>query len=484
MAGNARAAQMQRVEVVEAVDDAPVRAARTGGLPARSPVAGPEPGRPDHGRAWRWWAAAVAVAALVVAGLAALDALRERTAAARRAEVPGLLRPVPDAVHEVWRGPGLPNRSSVVASGDLLIVGAPDAAGYRVTALDARTGAHRWRQLVAAGSPGFEGGRFACPAPAGGDVGAILVCLLTPPTPVYASGEVVADHATVVVFDASTGERLGRHDVPGVAMGIGRVGDDVVFGAIGTDGAVVVRRLEPVSWHERWSYEQAGRLESDLQLSRASVEVSGSVVVVDGAELTVLDVDDARPLMTASRALALAVVPYRDAFATWTPALAGRLYDAAGEPTIVLPGTPARLVVDDGTLDDVVVVGTGAQVHAIDARDGATRWAAQGTLAPRGVVGARVLVGDAAGYGVMAGADGRMLWESPGGFRYRFAPLTDGAVVLGQGLDRDGRPTLEARDVRDGARYWSTPLPEDVRDLRSVGGWLVARTSSEVVVLG
>ena len=62
--------------------------------------------------------------------------------------------------------------------------------------------------------------------------------------------------------------------------------------------------------------------------------------------------------------------------------------------------------------------------------------------------------------------------------------MSDGALVLGPGLSPDGGPELWGRGLDDGVRYWSVPLPQGVRRVDAVGGHLVVRTESTLIVYG
>jgi outer membrane protein assembly factor BamB len=87
-------------------------------------------------------------------------------------------------------------------------------------------------------------------------------------------------------------------------------------------------------------------------------------------------------------------------------------------------------------------------------------------------------------YGVLDATDGDALWEVDAGATVDWAPVSDGTLVLGPGTSPEGAPELWGRGLRDGVRYWSVALPEGVRRVDSVGGHLVVRTDTDVVVYG
>ncbi|MBT0994758.1 PQQ-binding-like beta-propeller repeat protein [Cellulomonas sp. DKR-3] len=486
MAGSGRAAQMQLVEVEET---SPARAAAppSGSRPEPGPSS-PEGDPPPRGRlrTGRWVLLGGALAAAVVASLVVVDARARDADRDHALATPGLLLPVDGPLRARWSAPAASGAGTVQVAGGTVAVVTTDGAGRAVTGYAAGTGEPRWRVEVEGGTSGFEDGGLTCPSTRYDDD--LVLCTAATPDPLYVDeGDEVTPQTRVLAIDAATGREEGGWSQPGVLIGVQRVDDDLVLASTDEDGHTLVQRRAGRTGDVLWTYRSRGVIVSEFAQARSTMDASERTAVVRGVDVVAVRLRDGLVTPVGSRALAVAAAPFRDAFATWTPARGGTLHDEDGAATVELPTIPAPLAVDDGSSGELAVVSTGVDVRGIDVGSGAEVWRAVTTMRVRGVVAQTVLLGDGPRYAALDATDGRTLWWQERRSALPWTPLTDGSVVLAPGEDGaggDAPGTLVARDLRDGGALWQTELPAGVRSLETVGGLVVGRTADGVVVLG
>ncbi|UJP39395.1 outer membrane protein assembly factor BamB family protein [Cellulomonas palmilytica] len=495
MASGRRAAQLQLVEVDEETAPAvpvgdPARvdpgAQRDEADPEEEPARAADdagPVRPGILRrhAVLWGVAGLVVVALV-AVLAGVDAARRDRAYEQAVTVPGLLTPVDGPVHVRWRAPAKPGDGTVLVADDTVVVVTQDSAGRHVTGYEAGTGAQRWTARVTPAQAGAQDVPVQCPSWRDGRVNSLVVCMTGLIEPVYVAGEQVTAGLRIVAFDAATGQDRGSWTRVGTLTGFGRVGDDVVVAVTEPDGRTAVERRDARTGEVRWSYVSRERFSSALAIERSAMELTDQVAVVRGAQIAVLRLDDGTLLRDDARGKALALTPFREGYAAWTPAGAGRLYDRDGGEGPPLPAVPSRLDVDDDSALDVIVVSTGLAVRGLEAETGDELWSLGLRATPRAVVDETLLTSDGGRYAAYDVRTGTPLWSDPSDAP-DWPPLTDGSLVLTASRD-DGVTTLMARGLRDGAQRWQVELPRQVTQLAAVGGLLVGRTADGIVLLG
>ncbi|WP_156387932.1 PQQ-binding-like beta-propeller repeat protein [Cellulomonas sp. Root137] len=482
MADRRLAARMQLVEVEDAPTATSVSSAPDNHVPA---VPEPESRGTTARMLRRWWPVAV----LVVVGLVAsalVASARDRAFVARIAAVPGLVRPLDSAPVPLWETAGSPLPGTVLAADGALVVLAAGTDEWTVTAHDPASGAERWTTAVAPASrAGFESSAATCPA-LREDVGSLILCLVLQPRVLYSDDASIQEppRIAVVPLSARDGERVGAWDLRGAIVGIDRVEDDLVVGTLDADSHLVVERRDGRTGDVVWSMVTPDVMEQQATVIAASMRVLPPVVVLEGGSTIVLDVDDGRTILTRARYSGLQVAALGERFATWAPVGGGRVHDVDGSPLYPLEGLPASLSADDGSQSGTLLVDEGPEVSALDITTGAELWRTRSVLDPRVLVSDRLVVSGASTYGVLDVRDGAVLWEVDTGALLPWNPLSDGTLVIGPGESPDGGQELWGRGLDDGVRYWSVPLPQDVRRVDAVGGHLVVRTENTLVVYG
>lgn len=482
MADRRLAARMQLVEV----EDAPT-ATSLSRAPDNPIAATPTPGARGTTAevVRRWWPVAVLVVlGLVVSGLVA--AARDRAFVARIAAVPGLVRPLDSAPVPLWETAGSILPGTVLAADGALVVLAAGADEWTVTSHDPESGAERWTTAVAPASrSGFESAAAMCPA-LREDAGSLILCLVLQPRVLYSDDASIQEppRISVVPLSARDGQRLGAWDLRGTIVGIDRVEDDLVVGTLDAESHLVVQRRDGRTGDVVWSMVTPNVMEQAATVISASMRVLPPVVVLEGGSTIVLDVDDGHTIMTSARYSGLQVAALGDRFATWAPVGGGRVHDVGGSPLYPLEGLPATLSADDGSQAGTLIVDEGPEVAALDVTTGEEQWRTRSVLDPRVLVSDRLVVSGASTYGVLDATDGTVLWDVDTEALLPWNPLSDGTLVLGPGESPDGGPELWGRGLDDGVRYWSVPLPPDVRRVDAVGGHLVVRTENTLTVYG
>jgi len=445
-------------------------------------------------RGWRWWPWVVGALVVAVGAGALATAATERAARERAdtfARFPGVVRPLEAAPAVRWRAPA-DGPTPVIAAGGALVTVSGSQGMWTVRSLDAATGDERWQvPVVEQSGSGFESVVVRC---SGGDEApAVLLCVWTAPNVVYGgAGEstpyVPPTH--VLALDPVDGTQRGAWELPGTPLGVVRHGDDLVVASALSDRRVLVERHDGTDGTVRWSWTSPGVLVDTGGLRAAPVLVGGGdVVALVAVSTAVLDARRGRVLEEGppGRQILLRALP-DGGYATWASALGGHLRDPGWEVRATVPALPSSVVGDRSV--DTLLLDAGNRVLAVSPADGATAWMLPTSMTPVAVAdGVVVLAGDAS-VGAVDGTDGRLLWQQDLRDELLSAPLTDGLQVLvaepdgTAGADGAGGHVLVARGLRDGVETWRVALPADVRSVVAVGGHVVARTATEVVVLG
>ncbi|GEL99617.1 outer membrane protein assembly factor BamB family protein [Cellulomonas terrae] len=485
MADRRPAARMQLVEV----EDAPTAADRS--RPADNPpplddvsvVVEPPPTGARVLRRW-WPVAAVVVLGVVAAGV--VVSARDRAFVARIAGVPGLVRPLGAAPGPLWETRGSTLPGTVLAADGALVVLAEGEQAWTVASHDPLDGALRWSiDLAPVSRSGFEATAAVCP-PLRGDAGDLVVCLVRHPPVLYSDDASIQEppRVSVVPLSAQDGERLGEWDVRGSLVAFDRIADDLVVGTLDAEGRMIVQRRDARTGDVVWSVVTPVVMNDPAISVAATMRVLPGLIVLDGGATIVLDVDDGSTLLTGPRFGGLQVAALGDGFATWAPVGGGKVHDAGGTALFDVQGLPAQLSADDGSASGEIIVDEGSQVSAVDSTTGEPLWRTASQLDPRLLVAQRMVVSGADRYGVLDVTDGSLLWDVDTGGVLTWDPVSDGTLVLGPGTSPDGRPQLWGLGLEDGVRYWSVPLPEGVRSVDAVGGYLVVRTENDLIVYG
>ena len=427
----ARREEMAQVELVD--DDGLSAGAAAGDGPAGDGPAGDHPG---PARAWvdgvvrgasRWvrrrWpvlTAAVVVLVVVLGGVRVVQARDERAYLSRIAGMPGILAPLDDSVHELWRADTglrwaaqwLPRDGAVIGMG----IGMDGL--QRIAVMDAATGAVDWAwsdtaigepatasMLVSSGSCALVG---AAPA--------LLLCTsalsmvdpgsgaATPTGPVLAGGT-----RSVRVFNPDTGDLVAQHTTAGL-VGLAAAGDVVVVAEVEGDGLVRVSRHDPTTWRELWVYDAPAPGTAAVSGDGAAGDAAGGdgaagggalprdpqLVVGEDGSIGVLPADGPTTVLTTDGALVRRLPTGGQGMSQLTAA-GGRLYEltyadgsASGPAPLTVTDLRSGAVVGaagfsmivpgDGSLGAVVVAGVGDPVAgtgvALMTTDGALRWSA------------------------------------------------------------------------------------------------------------
>ncbi|CAN5173689.1 hypothetical protein BH11ACT1_BH11ACT1_19100 [soil metagenome] len=471
---------MQDVELAEDGAGAPPDA-RSGSAPESS-------GGPPTIGLWaalrRWWPVAVLVALAVAAASVAIDR-RDAARSDRIAAVAGMIRPLAAAPSVLWRATATAADDVLAAGGALVVVG-PRQDVWRVTSLDPATGAERWSRVVApVALAGTEGGWVQCPH-TDADVGAVVVCVVTKPRPVYTDGDGapgVARTVThqVVALGAADGSVLGQWTFTGSTIALARAGDDVVVGARDDDLFVEIARRAAVTGDVVWKHRSG---EAETTAGNARVEVAAQLVLLTGATSTVLDAATGTVLFSEPSLSYVLTAAVGDQFVTWSIAHGGMLHDATGAPEFAVPGFPAEQLANDGSAADALVIDQGRWIVGDEATTGRQLWKADTTLDPVLTVDHQLVLSGGARVGVLDLRTGSVAWSREVGESLVGRPLSDGALVVAMASTLDGLAQLEAFGLRDGVPYWSLALPDVVRSMSVQGGHLLVRTAGGLVALG
>ncbi|WP_448629165.1 outer membrane protein assembly factor BamB family protein [Cellulomonas soli] len=470
---------MQPVEL----DEGPAR--------AEVPTAPVEPdleggARPHGRRGHRVAFVAAGVVLVLVAGAVAAVQVRDAWRADAIAAVPGMVRPLDAAPHELWRAPVSPvaREAALVADGAVVLVD-DDGATWNLSAYEASTGRARWSVRLApvVTAPSTNGTQVAvdgvavrCPS-RGSDVGRWVLCAVTGPDPTLWFGR-----SRVVVHSAQDGSVLGRWAVQGRLLGLARVQDDVVVVSADRRGIVSVSRRAALTGEERWSQTTGDRLLSWSSSASVQVEADERFVLVTGAASAALRAGDGSEVVPTAPLSAIRLAAAGEHLARWSIADGGWWNDESGARLFALPALPVQVAADDGSSSDVLVVDLGPRLEGVDAATGAVLWSIDSQRNVRLLVGRRAVVVGTDGFGVLDPRDGREVWTVDRDDPLPWMPVSDGGAVLAPGPD--GPDELVALGLADGIRYWSVTLPQGVLGVQGVAGHLLVRTADEVVVMG
>lgn len=518
------------LEVVLADDDEPgtgpdrPRPAAGGGSAA--------PRRHDHGRRGPGRRVALIGAAVVVALAAAalLDDGRASERTERLAAVPGLLAPLEGPPRVLWRGPGGDAATVAVGHGLVVATARPPMSGHVLVAVDAATGAERWRAplpevsddrdrecvvMDTARSPAAA----AAPSPPPPRDGARptrpathVVCRLVSERAALADGAQGFAASRLVVFDARTGSRVADRPLDSRFSSLAVAGPHLLLVEVRADGHGTVLREYPVTGSVLWTARTSRPLPDLADGVPAPVaSVRHGVVAVDGpagwaltlAGFVLGEWYPQGPALPAGVRRAVDLSVLADGRLLVTDATAGRLGGSAGR--VVTPtGRPGRRaagddvafagrvltpVVDDGSASDVLLtvpVGAG-QVVALDARSGAELWRAGTRAGSRALVlDGRLVVQDGRGVRALDVRTGAVRWVGPPGV-VPSGPdlLSDGEVVVVPVIERGRGPVLVALGLADGRERWRLDGPRGVRRLVVLDdGRLLALGDRETTALG
>lgn len=432
----------------------------------------------------RWWPVVVVVALAVAAASVAIDR-RDAARSDRIAAVAGMIRPLGTAPSVLWRAGGSAADDVLAAGGALVVVG-PRQDVWRAVSLDPATGAVRWsRVLAAVALAGTEGGQVQCPH-TGADVGAVVVCVVTDPTPVYTDGNAPRPGTRtvtnrVVALAAADGGLLGQWTFSGTAIAVARAGDDVVVATTGDDRFVEIARRDARTGQVVWQH-RSGAAESTA--GAAQVEVGRQLVLLTGATSAVLDAATGTEIFSEPSLSYVLTAAVGDRFVTWSTPHGGMLHGATGAPVFAVPGFPAVQLADDGSAADVLVIDQGQSIVGDDAGTGRPLWSAVTGLDPVLTVDHRLVLAAGPRVGVLDLRTGALVWSRAPGESLVGRPLSDGALVVAMAMTVDGSAQIEAYGLSDGVPYWSLTLPDDVQGMSAQGGHLLVHATDGLVALG
>ncbi|MBO0925442.1 PQQ-binding-like beta-propeller repeat protein [Cellulomonas sp. zg-ZUI199] len=485
------ASRMRPVELVDDADDRGPPAGGSslhGGGPGAAGPGDPPTGTGPQPPGRRWWPWALGALVAVVAAGALATAATERAATARAdafARFEGVVRPLDEAPVVRWRT-GADGPTPVMTSGGAIVTVSDDEGPWVVRSSDPATGDLRWRaEVTETPGAGFESVAVACAGDP--DPTALLLCLWNEPNVVYGSAGESTPYVPpthVLALAPDDGTRRGTWEVTGPLLGALRHEDDLVVATALPDRRVLVERRAGADGTVRWSWTSPGPLVDDGGVRAApDLRLAGDVVALVAVSTVLFDVDDGRVLEDGPPGRQILVSALPDGgFATWTSGLAGQLRDADGAVRASAPGLPASPVGDRSV--DALLVDAGSRVLGVRPTDGTTIWSLPTSMSPVAVADGVVVLAGEASVGAADGADGRLLWERDLVVAPRSSPLTDALHVLVAEHEGPDSTTLVARGLRDGVEAWRVVLPDGVRAVTAAGGHVVARTASEVLVLG
>ncbi|WP_431836684.1 PQQ-binding-like beta-propeller repeat protein [Cellulomonas sp. Y8] len=480
------AATMQDVELVDVTGRPRAPGRPRTWLPPSPPDEPPAPGPPRSARPRRRrWVAVLVVVGLVVAGVAVG---RAAAPAPPAVVAPGMLAPLDGPPWARWRI-SVPRSADVLAATGALVVSGVRDRRFQVTGYDEGSGERLWTRDLGpvAGTRPLTG----CPH-TGADVGPVVLCVVEPPVlpgggwsrgtvPFPAPDE---RWAQISALDAATGDVLGRWTVSGRLAAVDRIGDDLVVLRVGADGHARVGRYAGADGHRLWWYRGTTplRLREGI-VSGSELRVNESFVLLQGWSATVLDAADGDELTATPPRSFIVGSLSTDVYGTWSSGDGGVVHDRTGRPLFSSRALFPTITASDGAPPDVLVMDEGGTLVGRSLPDGAELWRHDTYRAVRVQSGGHLVLLGVDGYQVVAARTGRSEWESPERVLMWWAPLTDGATVLGAGRSPTGRPTMEARRLSDGELEWVLPIEDGVRSVEAIGGHLVLRSRDELIAL-
>ena len=455
-------------------------------------------------------ALAVVVGANVVEGRAAAE--RRETLAAALGPVPSLAEPL----EELWRAPGWYSGDA----GEVLLV----RSDTGISGLDPATGAVVWSRTDAAGDPELGETQEYC-APVGerardlgltvdatgrqsvaaqgaeADDRPVLLACFASGAYGYSSGSDVREVApapwTLTVVDGATGRSLRTRTVEGTLINALSTEDDVILGTATADGFLRVTRWDPDSGELAWEWTspepiapggtvQGWELRDGFLVITGTMRVSVSVETGEPGERgEAVSATDNTVWMTRTDLGGGREAVWREG--SGHLASEGEVLGPDGQVLFSLPGQVLRPHHYDGSFPEVLVVGAGAGIAAIDLADGERRWRSDeivGSSVPLLQVDGVLVLQDGNAVHAVDVRDGAVRWSTPDGAMGYGSSLTDGELI--DTSEMTGTQTmLVARDVQDGTVRWRAPVPEGFMFLQTTGsGAVLAATQDGVVALG
>ncbi len=451
----------------------------------------PAASTPTRGRRRAWVVGGVVVVATGLAVTQGVLSARDRSAAARLAAVPGVLRPVDDTL-DVVRTLTPPDLAALAGEPFGALEREPDGAQVYhwydpagdswTTRLLGPDGLTEGPHQVVSGS--------GCATDAAPATAHQVVCLVTDGAMVFSpSGQVeqgvVATSTEVVVLDPADGSVLARWPL-GSGTSVAALPDGLAVVAGLTGETAEVTGYDALTGRERWRYEQptapGGSADGAFRAGDlVAVSLPDGSLVLLAPDGTVVR-DDLHGPGGDGAAWSWTSDPDGDDLTLVSEAPDGSVRsvlvapdgDPAGDLTVdgrLLPTT-----VDDGSVPDLLL-SADTSLYASDARTGERRWSVDlPSTTTALVVRGRVVVTTPRQVVALDGRSGRVLWRSDAleGLTAD-ALFTDGAHIL-VALGRTGTgavPSLAAYDPDSGAEVFRTPLPDGVEGLGSVGRTLV-----------
>lgn len=435
------------------------------------------------------------VGAAVLACVVVVNVVEHRTTAAedaRLAQVDGIVPSLAEPVAEVWRHPGW---YPVTVTDDVVVV---EGDGSALEGLDSRTGEVVWTVERPVGGHGW------C-TPAGTEA---MVFRETPPADrllcTVTTDAFPGTHHRIEIVDPRSGQVLGGTELTGSLVNTFPVDEtDLLVTVVDAARRLVVARIDGLTGARVWQ-ATGPALPEEADQGALSVWEHGGVVVAEVPGWALpgggMD-DDTLPLFSVSAETGEPADATADGSAAqvWFDrslrdgrtvrvassdegVMTTRVEDAAGRVVLEREGWPWMPGVDDGSLDDVLLLyGNDGELELVDLRSGETRWTieavvdAAATLAVRG----RLVTIDNSRARVLDIDTGEVAWELQGVTGY--SAVTDGRRVLFVRSDAEGG--LSVHDLRDGVELWRTEQP-GVQRLLAVPGATIALTESALVALG
>lgn len=425
----------------------------------------------------RWWPLLAAVLLALVTWQAVVHG-RERAAAERLRETPGVLASTVSPPLEVtpW---GTPDTTGVLtamtAPLDGVVVAADEGGGGQpraVVGVDVTNGSERWR--VAAPADDVTGSEPAG-ATCGDANGSLAWCSFTS---VSTFGRATSEAAaSLVLVEVATGTVRPTPPLP-PASSVVAVGDvAVTVSRPGESAAVDATSLSTgqMRWHVDLA-DPAGRL---VGAAPPRVTVQGDRVLVAGATTSwLLDPADGRVVATGRDVRQL-----RDDELVAVDGAVTRLLGPDGRGTAAADGAPVLIEPDDGTAPGVMLLtrldgSIDALLSAVDASNGDVLWERRtdvGTFTQVVLLDGVLYGTRRSGLWAVDAVTGEEVWSTSSGMRAGFTLMTDGVSLLRTERDSEhaGGIVLSAYDLRDGGRRWSEPLPEEITDVRGANGVLL-----------
>ena len=241
------------------------------------------------------------------------------------------------------------------------------------------------------------------------------------------------------------------------------------------DGDVfTVHRVDPLTREPAWTAAVQLLPRSYVGDFAAGMRLEAPFVVVDGPTTVILDATDGRVLtlfepvddrrLLGLNAADIVTTPYgfaaRYRLADGYRSSVGTWYDAAGNPRVDFDGELAEPAITDGSEPDVVLVGRGESLVAVEAPSGGELWSLDlaGSVVLQRHDGA-VLIADDEGARLIELRSGEPRWSTPvAGLDPGCGVLSDGSVVVLLAA-RQGGWMMEALSLSQGERLWFAAAP-------------------------